>query len=159
MLARIPRRRPALALATGLLLAPLVVTGASSPAAATPQECERGANGFVDIPDTLRGTPAPVAPARIIGLTGTLYYGKIGGVTRGWAHLGGETTWGDSVWMDWSRDGGRTWIQCGPFEVTSGGQTKTSAAQRTSSDPNWKFRACVRWGRHIPPAISCTDWW
>ncbi|MFI7131760.1 hypothetical protein ACIBQ1_39215 [Nonomuraea sp. NPDC050153] len=158
MLHRIRRRGLVLALATGLLTAQVMVAGAS-PAAATPQECERGANGFVDIPDTLRGTQAPVGPVSIFGRTATLYYGRIGGVTRGWAHLGGDTLWGDSVWMDWTRDGGRTWIQCGPFEVSSGGQTKTSAAQRTSSDANWRFRACLRWGRHEPAAIKCTDWW
>ncbi|MFF4620935.1 hypothetical protein [Nonomuraea jabiensis] len=158
MLTRIRRRGLVLALATGLLTAQVVAAGASS-AAASPQDCEGGNNGFRDIPDTLRGTQAPVAPVGIFGRTATLYYGQVGGVTRGWAHLGGDTLWGDSVWMDWTRDGGRTWLQCGPFEVTSGGQTKTSAAQRTSSDANWRFRACLRWGRHEPASIKCTDWW
>ncbi|MET9242369.1 hypothetical protein [Nonomuraea sp. NPDC003709] len=91
-----------------------------------------------------------MAPVGIFGRTAALYYGQVGGVTRGWAHLGGDTLWGDSVWMDWTRDGGRTWLQCGPFEVTSGGQTKTSAAQRTR---------VLEVGRHDPLSIRCTNWW
>jgi hypothetical protein len=57
--------------------------------------------------------------------------------------------------MDWSRDGGRTWLQCGPFTSNNYENTMTSPAQVTSNDPNWKFRA----GASINGHISVTDWW
>jgi len=70
--------------------------------------------------------------------------------------IDGSTFSGDLVWMDWTTNGGASWIQCGPFEVTAANQTKTSAAQRTSSDPNWQFRAC---GRAFPNFSVCGPWW
>ncbi len=120
-------------------------------------QCEGGANGFRDIPDTLRGSKVysvNLGPAGFPRVT--LYYGNVGGVRRGWAMIDGSTHVGDLVWMDWTRDGGRTWIQCGPFPVDYDGWTKTSAAQRTSSSSSWRFRAC---GRAHGAYSVCGAWW
>jgi len=43
--------------------------------------------------------------------------------------------------MDWSRDGGRNWIQCGPFGNPKGKASITSAAQLTNPSTSWVFRA------------------
>jgi hypothetical protein len=121
-------------------------------------QCEGGANGFRDIPDTLRAS-------RVYSINlgpdtryprATLYHGIVGGVQRGWAMIEGSTHTGDLVWMDWTKDGGRTWIQCGPFPVDDNGWTKTSAAQRTNSSTNWRFRAC---GRAHGLYSQCGAWW
>jgi hypothetical protein len=118
-------------------------------------QCEGGANGFRDIPDTLRGTT--VYTRALGGGTRTiLYHGTVGGVQRGWAMIDGNTIAGDLVWMDWTQNNGASWIQCGPFGVTAGGQTKTSAAQRTSSSTSWRFRAC---GRAVGFGSVCGPWW
>jgi len=143
--------------------ADLLVSAASATTDAPEQEigpmsaadCERGANGFRDIPDTLRGTEV-FPPFDMVGARIILYRGPLAGGQRGWAMIDGQTLPGDLVWMDWTRDGGASWIQCGPFQVTANGQTKTSAAQRTSSDPRWQFRAC---GHVSPVGTRCGPWW
>jgi hypothetical protein len=122
---------------------------------ATAADCEGGANGFVDISDSRRGTA--VYTRNLGGGTRTiLYYGNVGGVQRGWAMIDGDTIPGDLVWMDWTKDNGAHWIQCGPFSVAAIAGTKTSAAQRTSSDVRWRFRAC---GRAIGFGSVCGPWW
>lgn len=122
---------------------------------ATAAECEGGANGFVDISDSRRGTAVYTrnlgAGTRVI-----LYYGNVGGVQRGWAMIDGSTIPGDLVWMDWTKDGRASWIQCGPFAVDDYGLTKTSAAQRTKNDDDWQFRAC---GRAVGFNSVCGPWW
>jgi hypothetical protein len=136
------------------LVATAFVTPAGS-AQALSSDCEGGRNGFVDIPDTLSGT---VQRDLFLGLGAKELYletGQVGGVQRGWAMLnGGPLAGTDLVWMDWTRDGGSTWLQCGPFSVGDK-PSKTSAAQATSSDPRWRFRACADAGT----GIRCTDWW
>ncbi|REE95040.1 hypothetical protein [Thermomonospora umbrina] len=146
------------AVATGLSGGPVQASAAPGPITpASAADCENGANGFVDIPDTLSGTVR-----RTVHLnTETrveLQSGTIGGVTRGWGKILGHTLYGDMVWMDWTRDGGSTWIQCGPFAVGGLGQTKTTAAQRTSSSTTWRFRACGMF-REFPSSLKCTTWW
>jgi hypothetical protein len=120
--------------------------------------CEGGRNGFVDIRDDLSGT---VARTLHLGsnVTVTLEYGTVAGAQRGWAKISGSTSPGDQVWMDWTLDGGHSvHVKCGPFSVDAAGHSKTSAAQTTSSDPKWRFRACGK-----RPALGidsqCTDWW
>jgi hypothetical protein len=125
------------------------IVAVSSPAAASRAECEHGANGFVDIPDTLTGAQ-PVPGVDLYGgppggVRVELHQAVIGGVRRGWAKINGySTSPGDQVWMDWTWDGWAHWIQCGPFTVTTTGQTLTSAAQRTNPSTQWQFRACGR---------------
>jgi hypothetical protein len=134
----------------------LVTTGTASASAG---DCAHGANGFTDVPDNLWGSvvrPSPMPTGgyeQVFLLTGT-----VNGRQQAWAYLwGGSFTGvriGDQVWMDWTRDNGRTWIQCGPFTST-GQNSNTSAAQVTSNDSNWRFRA----GASINGRVSVTDWW
>ncbi|MER7862747.1 MULTISPECIES: hypothetical protein [Amycolatopsis] len=151
---------------TSLIIFVMVLTAsfaAAAPASADPitaesaADCERGANGFVDIPDGLTGEPVRVM---VVGgfMTVTLYKGYVQGL-RGWAHARGATQAGDLVWMDWTRDGGHSWIQCGPFVIPHSQATKTSAAQRTNPSPTWQFRACGML-RDQPRTTKCTEpWW
>ncbi|GAA5166081.1 hypothetical protein [Amycolatopsis dongchuanensis] len=143
----------AAALTGSLLMAPAASAGTE-----TAGECEHGANGFVDIPDWINGEFVNVTvPGGLIRVE--LQKGYVGGVLRGWAKILTPNQPGDLVWMDWTRDGGRTWLQCGPFAVDSPNTTKTSAAQRTSSDPNWQFRACGM-VHGISSSTRCTSpWW
>ncbi|WP_329571401.1 hypothetical protein [Kitasatospora sp. NBC_01266] len=136
----------ALALGAGLLIA-----APAGPAAASASDCAGGANGFVDISDNASGTVQ-----RSISHEGdTITLQSTGGV--GFAKMQGATRSGESIWMDWTRDGGHTWLQCGPFGIDHGdNSSKTSAGKATSSDPNYRFRAC---GQTLDQAISCTDWW
>jgi hypothetical protein len=128
----------------GLVVAPAAHAAAS--------DCANGANGFVDVSDNASGTvrESVVADADTISLQ------TIG--NRGFAKIEGSTVNGtESVWMDWTRDGGSTWLQCGPFNVSHGnGSSKTSAAQSENSSSQWKFRAC---GYTADRAITCTNWW
>lgn len=125
-------------------------------------DCEGGANGFIDIPDDLVGTSKPrsvvVAKAGSLPLVvASLEVGVVAGAQRGWALIGGITLPGDRVWMDWTANGGRNWLQCGPFEVSRNIMLKTSAAKRTNPISSlWQFRAC---GRRPGLAAQCTDWW
>lgn len=104
-------------------------------------DCENGANGFIDISDSLTGTQQ-----RTVGVgtaTVTLQSGTISGAERGWAKISGGTNTHYSVWMDWTVDGGNTIkVRCGPFAVGGTNQTKTSAAKNTSKSSTWQFRAC-----------------
>ncbi|MCR6488851.1 hypothetical protein M8542_39090 [Amycolatopsis sp. OK19-0408] len=154
--------RTRLAAAAVAAAAALTTTALAAPAANasadTAADCERGANGFVDIPDWISGTPRDSAvPGGLIVVE--LQTGYISGVLRGWAKVQGPTDYGDLVWLDWTRDGGHSWIQCGPFAVGSPGGTKTSAAQRTNPSPTWQFRACGM-VHGISSSTRCTDpWW
>jgi hypothetical protein len=157
-------------LGAGLATAAMVLAGVSvvgaAPASATAADCENGANGFIDIPDNLTGARAPTGNnPRILTGSGAntievrLEYGTVSGRQRGWAHLyprgDRRLLSGDQVWMDWTTNNGASWLQCGPF--TAGNlQSKTSAAKTTSSDPNYRFRACARL---VGFSTQCTDWW
>jgi hypothetical protein len=119
--------------------------------------CESGANGFVDIPDTLRGN---VAYEIDVGAPGSaraiLYHDFIDGQQRGWAMLDGATRDGDMVWMDWTQNGGDDWLRCGPFAVDEDGATRTTPAQRTANSSDWQFRAC---GQTEGAEPVCGAWW
>jgi hypothetical protein len=148
-------RRGATMAAAGLMLAGgMAVTGAP-PASATAAQCEHGANGFVDIPDTLSGT-VQRSVSLGAGVTVTLQSGTVSGHQRGWAKISGSTFPGDLVWMDWTTNGGASWLQCGPFSVGGFNKTKTSAAKTTSSSSTYQFRAC---GTGVGLANRCTSWW
>src|SRR5882672_9690300 len=130
--------------AVGLLLPPASLAGTRvtklASAGGTQIPCEHGANGFVDIPDTLQGRietgaqadhwGSGVWPPPGVGLD--LEAGSVRGRMSGWAHLYGATHAGDLVWMDWSQDSGNNWGQCGPFRIDFDGQSKTSASKGTS---------------------------
>lgn len=129
----------------------------STPAMALASDCEGGKAGFVDIPDNLTGEVEDVVvPGGLI--KAELHSGYVGGGQRGWAKLSGSTQAGDLIWMDWTTDGGKNWLQCGPFVASHRGATKTSAAQRTNSSTLWQFRACGM-VVNIPSSLRCTNWW
>jgi len=110
--------------------------------AATSSDCVGGANGFIDIPDTLTGTLRRSVSLGA-GVTIKLYSGTVAGAQRGWAKIEGTTTRGDQVRMDWSTDAFQSVrVFCGPFTVTASNQTLTSAAKKTDPDPRYQFRAC-----------------
>jgi hypothetical protein len=135
----------------------LAIAGPATTASASAAACEGGANGFIDISDDLSGN---VARSLYLGagVTITLQYGNVAGAQRGWAKISGSTLNGDLVWMDWTTNGGASWLQCGPFVVDRGnGTSKTSAAKRTSSSTSYKFRAC---GKLLGGSTTkCTTWW
>jgi hypothetical protein len=124
---------------------------------ASEADCAGGANGFVDIPDNLNSDFAPrwmYVGAEIL----YLYIGNVDGAQRGWALLGSngaslQST--DQVWMDWTQDNGRTWLQCGPFGPTGYEWSITSAAKATSPTPGYRFRA----GANIDGIAHVTDWY
>lgn len=136
-----------------LTLGSAVVGVALAPAAhAAASDCTGGANGFVDISDSTSGT----VRESVTRDGDTITLETISG--RGFAKLAGNTVNGvESVWMDWTQDGGSTWLQCGPFAVSHGnGSSKTSASKAESSSSAWKFRACAY---TADTAITCTNWW
>ena len=149
--------------AAGLLIGAGLVLGGGS-AGATTADCTGGANGFVDIPDSFNGTAVegeglsnstnPPSTASVLQ-----EYATINGVQRGFGRIqaGGQPGIGFGLWMDVTNDGGRTWIQCGPFGA-SGVDTKTTPAYPTNNDPNRKFRTC---GSVSGPGgnTECLDWW
>lgn len=129
--------------------------GIIKPAGAATEDCVNGTNGFVDIPDNLTGKMIEKMEIGR-GVSVSLHFGNVHGVQRGWALMEGNTEPGDRVWMDWTKNGGKNWIQCGPFDAAKSNRSYTSAAQRTSSDPAWRFRACA--DRH-DGNYRCTQWW
>jgi hypothetical protein len=156
---RVPRSsRPLLAGLTALVIGVLTLILHPAPASAAPADCERGANGFIDIPNTLVGTQVgQPAPNQWAGRKITQEYTRRGGGRYGFARIsGGSPHPTDSVWMDVSHDGGATvWIQCGPF-AASQLSSVTSAAYPTSSSSQRKFRAC---GKVYVLRVECTPWW
>lgn len=149
------RAMTAMGAAVALASAGLALTGPAT-AHATEADCTGGANGFSYIPYNKSGTDAR-AVSMGYGVTVRLQYGTVAGVQQGWARIDGATLAGDQVWMDWSQNGGASWLQCGPFTVKSPNSPDTSAAKRTSSSTSYKFRAC---GDLIGVGETrCTDWW
>ncbi|WP_052032654.1 hypothetical protein [Streptomyces viridochromogenes] len=140
------------------------VAGAG-PAVAAAANCEGGVNGFVDIPDTLSGTVVgdPYYTPEPRNLVLTLQHGNVGGLDRGWAKIEHWVMRGDQVWMDVTRNGGSSWLQCGPFTATESHNTShtpmTTPAYPTSADPNVRFRACVSRTSVNNYPIHCTPWW
>ncbi|SNS42246.1 hypothetical protein SAMN05216276_100972 [Streptosporangium subroseum] len=128
---------------------------AASPASAATIECVNGANGFANIAYNKRGSLVNSVDLGG-GRKAELHRGQVNG-DRGWAIITGSTKAGDKVWMDWTttaREGG--WLQCGPFSVQANGLTNTSAAQKTSTDSRWQFRAC---GQIVGGSTKCAAWW
>jgi hypothetical protein len=139
-----------------MMLAGLAAVAVPGSASATAADCAGGANGFVDIPDTLGGTD--VEDVRIGNHWLYLNFGTVSGATRGWALLF-EGSYeplqtNASVWLDWSQDGGKSWIQCGPFFNSKGKTSITSAAKKTSSSPYWIFRA----GAMVNGEMQLSQW-
>ncbi|WP_433357920.1 hypothetical protein ACQP25_45300 (plasmid) [Microtetraspora malaysiensis] len=145
--------------AIGLFAVGALGVGVSTGTAhASVSECVGGANGFADIAYNKTGT---VVSGKTVDLGGgrraELHTGTVAGFKRGWAIIRGTTKKGDRVWMDWTKTATRGgWMQCGPFTVQSDGLTNTSAAQKTSDDADYWFRAC---GQIVGGATKCGAWW
>ncbi|MFE7764248.1 hypothetical protein [Streptomyces sp. NPDC057438] len=156
-----PLARAACTAAASLLLAGGVVVAAPGTALADRSQCERGANGFRDISDSLVGVPAGPRDKTLRsdpqGLSGriSLRAATIDGRVHGFAALSASRA-GDEIWMDWTLNGNDVHIQCGPFRASRDGQVLTSAAKVTDNSPNYRFRACGGGGGQ---AVQCTDWW
>ncbi|GAA4619044.1 hypothetical protein GCM10023195_85950 [Actinoallomurus liliacearum] len=102
----------------------------------------------------------PLAPAKVHGRDHTatvqLLTRSIGGHEMVWAQITGAR-YGDRVWMDWTRDDGKTWTQCGPFTTTGA----TFASRAHEIGPSWHFRACgdtPNWPTDLP-RNACTGFW
>ncbi|MEW2569238.1 hypothetical protein [Streptomyces sp. NPDC047070] len=136
----------------------LSVVGPAASAHATAADCSGGAAGFIDISDDRSGT---VVRSRDMGAgrTVTLEYGTIAGAQRGWAKISGTTVNNDLVWMDWTTNGGSSWLQCGPFAVDRGpGTSKTSAAKNTMDVSGYQFRACG-YLKNAGQTKCTSPWW
>ncbi|MQS05624.1 hypothetical protein [Streptomyces alkaliphilus] len=142
------------AAATALLLAVglMGAIGTAGPAQAAVADC---ATGFVSMPYNNSGS---VKKSVSLGQTTVqLHVGPNSGKDHGWAKITGSPWKDDRVWMDWSQDGGKTWLRCGPWTVQSDGSPNTSAAKVVKyNDPQWLFRTC---GNQIGEASKCTGWW
>jgi hypothetical protein len=157
-----PLAKAACTAAAGLLLAGGLVVAAPGTALAARSDCERGANGFRDIPDNMTGVPAgpdsktlrPRDPQGLVGRI-SLQAARIDGKIYGFAALTVPRV-GDDVWMDWTLNGRDIHVQCGPFKASRDGHQLTSAAKVTDNSPNYRFRACGGGGGQ---AVQCTDWW
>jgi hypothetical protein len=149
------RAKSLVAIVTLIVGSTTVLNPASASASAS--DCAGGANGFVDISDGLSGLTVDEVETRE-GHFLDLEYGKVNGVTRGWALIYESITeylpTSASVWMDWSQDSGRTWLQCGPFYNSKGKKSITSAAKQTSSSSAWVFRA----GAMVNGKMYLTQW-
>lgn len=146
----------------GVLLAAGVTVAMPGTAVAARSHCERGANGFRDIPDNQSGVAAGPAdkllrasdPQGLVGRI-SLRAARIDGDVYGFAALGVPRA-GDEIWMDWTLNGKDVHIQCGPFKSGIDGWPLTSAAKLTDNSPTYQFRACGGGGGQ---AVQCTDWW
>jgi len=147
--------RRAAALGTAVLSSGALLL--AGPANASQDQCVGGANGFRDIPDNASGIKhvwkQDDSKTVEINIQTTVFGSD--GTSRGFAKIQGATRPDDLIWMDWTQDYGQHWIQCGPFKITANNQTKTSAAQYTSNDDAWRFRA----GGRIRGKLYLTDWW
>jgi len=85
-----------------------------------------------------------------------LVTGTVDGRQMAWARIQ-AAGYGDRVWMDWSQNGGRTWVQCGPFLVAGAAY----ATRAHEIDPQWKFRACgdTPIAAQGSPRDNCTEFW
>jgi hypothetical protein len=128
-----------------LPMATAVATG--GPAAASPADCLNGANGFLPVPDVVLDAQVirrrAVEPDAAIELVA----GTIGGQRRVWARVSGTA----DFWLDVSRDGGQSWLRCGPFTADS----HQTPAQLL--DPAWVYVGCAEPpGDKVPPTTGCT---
>lgn len=121
----------------------------SQATAAAPADCAPGKNGFVETPRHVpeaRAVERVRLPGREVVLE--LRHGKLNGRAVYWARVLGDIKPADQFWFDWSKDGGRHWIRCGPFRVGSRITAAWTPAHHTNPGANWKFRAGARL---VPP--------
>ncbi|GHH95722.1 hypothetical protein [Streptomyces capillispiralis] len=159
--------------AAALMLGAGLVAGSSGAAQAAASDCTGGRNGFTDIPDSLSGRGVAGAGALVVEFPVNVPYavvsyamqtGTVGGRQMGWGVLSSGSIWGPGatgqVWMDVTNDNKQSWIQCGPFYLSSANGRITTPAYPTSSSTSRAFRVCAM--AAIPvrdTGITCTPWW
>ena len=150
-------RRPlAVAVASILAAAVVVLAGPARTAQASTTQCLNGANGFANTPSVVPGAQTALQPVYYSGVKVDLRYGVFAGGQRGWARISNARST-DQVMFEWSTNGGYpVRIQCGWFSAGSDGFAVTPGL-RTSSNPSYVFRACGR--RPSTGAVWCTGWW
>jgi hypothetical protein len=94
-----------------------------------------------------------VQSAVVEGRTLELRQGQINGVQYAWTRLSNAHD-GDSIWLEISGDGGKTWIQCGRRTVQAVGRNYTDA-QRTSSSSQVCMRAVTQL---VGPKYQTANW-
>lgn len=136
-------RRRSVSVLSALILAASALVASAPAASATPAQCTPPANGFVSHGNV---TGHVVRYFTTYETATSLQWGRLSnGRQIVFAYLGGDVLKNDQVWMDWSRDGGRTWIQCGPFPMQADGRGRRTHAQYTkANDDRWVMRACSR---------------
>jgi hypothetical protein len=141
--------RRALGVATTAILALSFVSALPHPArAASEWDCPAGSNPAVWDPAYIS---TPIAAKTLWGRKIELRYHSR---TRcAWGRISNGSR-NDSVWVDWSKDGGRNWRQLGVTEIPwSGTQVYTPAY----NDRGYVMRACGKAGDRVE--IACTGWW
>ncbi|RSS48314.1 hypothetical protein EF912_25395 [Streptomyces sp. WAC07061] len=152
------RSRRSAALVTGFMVA---IGGlglaTASPAAATPDECgswasPANATNIVTVNETAMEPDAWYWKRWV-----QLRVGEINGQKYGWARVVGKSMEGDKYWMDVTRNGAASWVQCGPFTVAKdldGGYTPAYRADY--NNPALRFRACAQ---AVGEQSVCGPWW
>lgn len=97
-------------------------------------------DGMVD-PTNATNT-SNIQSAVVEGRTLELRQGYINGIQYAWTRLTSAHD-GDSIWLEISGDGGKTWIQCGRRVLQAGGRSYTDA-QRTSGSALVCMRAVTQ---------------
>lgn len=88
--------------------------------------------------------------------------GNVGGTSMGWGVLSASaSTFGPGatgqVWMDVTNDNKQSWIQCGPFYLSSAGGRITTTAYPTSNSASRAFRVCATLSIPVrDTGITCT---
>ncbi|WP_328491478.1 hypothetical protein OHS59_01055 [Streptomyces sp. NBC_00414] len=156
--------------AAALILGAGLMAGSSGTAQAAASDCIEGRAGFTDIPDSLSGQGVAGAGALSIStppavVSYAMQTGNVGGTSMGWgvlstsASIFGPTATG-WLWMDVTNDNKQSWIQCGPFPVSSAGVRITTPAYPTSSSASRAFRVCAQLTSiATQTSITCTPWW
>lgn len=144
------RRGKSTTLAWTLVLSAAIVVpigGATPASAANPWTCPSGGNPSLWDP---RYT-STVGTAKVWWRKIELRYHN--GTRCAWGRISNGSR-GDSVWVDWSANGGQTWKQLGVTKIPRGGHEVHTVAY---NDARYVMRACGKAGNR--PEIACTGWY
>lgn len=123
-----------------------------------PADCQPGRHGFVatprHVPDAITKERVHLVAREVLELR----QGRLNGRRVIWARVLGTLHPNDRFWLDWSRDGGRTFLRCGPFLVGNRRVAAWTPAHPANPGARWVFRA----GAQRAPstrAPAYTGWW
>ncbi len=112
-----------------------------------PSKCRAGGNPNL-------WNPALISTERSATLFGRTFELRFhSGANCAWGKISNGSR-GDSVWVDWSIDGGDTWKQLSVTRIPYGGRQVYTVAHNHSG---YTMRACGKAGNR--PDIACTGWW